>query len=68
MTVTNHDDWLGEIYPAMLNELNCSVQAYRPTFKMKSENDEERDTDTEQAYVKIHKGGYVTSNKTRKKC
>jgi len=24
MTVTNHDDQLGEIYPMMLNELNCT--------------------------------------------
>jgi len=23
MTATNHDDQLGEIYPTMLNELNC---------------------------------------------
>jgi len=25
MTTTNHDDQLGEIYPVMLNELNCTV-------------------------------------------
>jgi len=24
MTATNHDDQLGEIYPTMLNELNCA--------------------------------------------
>ena len=24
MTATNHDDQLGEIYPMMLNELNCT--------------------------------------------
>jgi len=24
MTATNHDDQLGEIYPTMLNELNCT--------------------------------------------
>ena len=24
-TATNHDDQLGEIYPAMLNELNCTL-------------------------------------------
>jgi len=24
MTTTNHDDQLGEIYPTMLNELNCT--------------------------------------------
>jgi len=24
LTATNHDDQLGEIYPAMLNELNCT--------------------------------------------
>jgi len=24
MMATNHDDQLGEIYPAMLNDLNCS--------------------------------------------
>jgi len=25
MTATNHDDQLGEIYSAMLNELNCTL-------------------------------------------
>jgi len=25
MTATNHDDQLGEIYPMMLNELNCRL-------------------------------------------
>ena len=24
MTAANHDDQLGEIYPTMLNELNCT--------------------------------------------
>jgi len=24
MTATNHDDQLGEIYPAVLNDLNCT--------------------------------------------
>jgi len=24
MTATNHDDQLGEIYPTMINELNCT--------------------------------------------
>jgi len=24
MSATNHDDQLGEIYPTMLNELNCT--------------------------------------------
>jgi len=24
MTATNHDDQLGEIYPTMLNDLNCT--------------------------------------------
>ena len=24
MTSTNHDDQLGEVYPMMLNELNCT--------------------------------------------
>ena len=27
MTATNHDDQLGEIYPTMLNELNCTLGA-----------------------------------------
>jgi len=27
MTATNRDDQLGEIYPAMLNELDCTVLA-----------------------------------------
>jgi len=26
MTATNHDDQLGEIYPTMLNELNCTFR------------------------------------------
>jgi len=25
VTATNHDDQLGEIYPTMLNELNCTL-------------------------------------------
>jgi len=31
MTGTKHDDQLGEIYPSMLNELNCTsgVSSYR---------------------------------------
>jgi len=32
MTVTNHDDQLGETYPTMLNELNCTFGVSFPRF------------------------------------
>ena len=32
MTATNHDDQLGEIYPTMLNELNCKFWRQFITF------------------------------------
>ena len=28
MMATNHDDQLGEIYPTMLNELNCTFGVF----------------------------------------
>jgi len=34
MTATNHDDQLGEIYPTMLNQLNCTFGVKFFTFSL----------------------------------
>ena len=36
MTATNHDDQLGEIYPTMLNELNCTFGVSFSRFSLDS--------------------------------
>jgi len=33
MTATNHDDQLGEIYPTMLQELNCTFHVSFSRFR-----------------------------------